>query len=794
MKKITPLFLLIFFLSANAFGQWTTTNLSEAKEQMGSVVYGSKVYFGGGGGPNLILFDVLNVVEIYDLTTGEWTQEHLSIPRQFTAAGAVGGKVFFAGGINFLNFEHYSRVDIFDTLTQVWTTAELPEQKFDVAAVTYGDRVFFAGGVNLATGINSAAVDIYNTSTGEWTTALLSEPGAVRAVVSGTKLVFVGASSMDIYNTATATWTTENLPDARLFSGVAAVGNQILIAGGMHFDNTPSDRVDIYDLGTGAWTISNLSVPRGFINNAATACGKAFFVGGGTFDLNTNTWISATDWVDIFDPATGEWTTDHISHSVINHSVVAHGNQVLIAGGADPAPPYSDFSTVDIYTCGGVVSDVWEPQKLNYTGPHSSFSVSMVDENVAWTIGVTGDFSVTPWIAGSDFAQNDFAKTVDGGQTWTVGTYPNSGIGIPSNIAAFDENTAWIAYQDFANGPKILKTTDGGLTWIEQNHGITSWVGHVYFWNSVNGLALGDVANGSIEIYTTGAGGQIWVKVPAANMPSLLPGEVGPWIWAYAFSGSDVYFATSVSRVFHSSNKGYTWEVWPGPPPGRDSESIAAKEDGTVVIAFDEVPDTTTNDHRCQLWRTSDEGSNWTEVTPDDDAYAVQGLEYIPGTGVLIGSFRRNNATGPFKTQISYDDGDTWIVIDEGTKVFAFDFLDATTGYATEFHNNGDPSFIYRYKGEPLVNAITERKSQRDEISVNPNPTSGMVTLRFKEKITGDCLLTVSDIYGRIFQSKILENAGGNEQAVDLAGLPAGMYLLTLSNESGSYCSKVLKQ
>ncbi|MEK7253701.1 MAG: PHB depolymerase family esterase, partial [Bacteroidota bacterium] len=133
--------------------------------------------------------------------------------------------------------------------------------------------------------------------------------------------------------------------------------NQILIAGGIHFDNTPSERVDIYDLSTGAWTMSNLSVSRGFINNAVTVCGKAFFAGGGIFDLPTLAWTSASDRVDIYDPTTGEWTTAQLSHSVINHSVVAIGNQVLIAGGGDPAPPYSDFSTVDIYSCPGTLLD-----------------------------------------------------------------------------------------------------------------------------------------------------------------------------------------------------------------------------------------------------------------------------------------------------------------------------------------------------------------------------------------------------------------------------------------------------
>lgn len=359
MKKLSTLLFFFLLIACNAVGQWTTTNLSEGRSAMGAVAYDSKVWFGGGFGSSI---EATDKVEIYNLVTAEWALEHLSIPRVFTAAGAAGGKILFGGGINFANFEHYSRVDIFDTETKTWTTAELPEQKMDIAAISYGEKVFFAGGVNLATGINSAAVDIYNTTTGEWTTTSLSEPGAVRAVASGSKLVFVGVAKMDIYDAATGSWTAENLPDARAFSGVVALGNKIMIAGGMHFDNTPSDRVDIYDLSTGGWAIASLSAPRGFLNNAATVCGKAIFAGGGTFNFNTNDWVSASDRVDIYNSATGEWTTDHLSHSVVNHSVVASGNQVFIAGGYT-APSLTLFSTVDVYTCGSVVSDGWHAHK-----------------------------------------------------------------------------------------------------------------------------------------------------------------------------------------------------------------------------------------------------------------------------------------------------------------------------------------------------------------------------------------------------------------------------------------------
>jgi len=419
MRTLLTLSLFSIFFCAQTLGQWATTNLSEGKTSMGSVAYGSKIYFGGGGD----LTEDIKKVEIYDVITGEWAAEQFSIPREFSAAGAAGGKVLFAGGINFYTLEHYSRVDIFDTLTHVWTTAELPEQKFDVAAISYGGRIFFAGGVNIITGNNSSAVDIYNTTTGTWTAASLSEPGEVRAVAIGSKLYFVGAGVMDIYDAAADSWTAIGLPDIRPFAGVAAVGNQIIIAGGMNLDNTPSARVDIYNLSTGTWAMANLSLPRAFINNAASVCGKAFFAGGGNFNLNAGAWTTATKLVDIYDSATGEWTAGQLSHPVVNHSVIAGGNRLLVAGGIDPADLTTVFSTVDIYTCSGVNAlSGQEPSEFKistYPNPTNGLMIANIKEKP------TGDCLLTVTdLRGQVLQSRKLESPVDSEQTLDLSGLP----------------------------------------------------------------------------------------------------------------------------------------------------------------------------------------------------------------------------------------------------------------------------------------------------------------------------------------------------------------------------------
>ncbi|HRK29049.1 MAG TPA: kelch repeat-containing protein [Chitinophagales bacterium] len=363
MKKLILFFCFIAVFAgatAEAQGTWWGTNLTQAKAAMGVAAHGSKVYFAGGfAAPTSF---GTNKVEIYDLLTQEWTMENLSVARGYLAGATNGDKIFFAGGMEELATPPitYSTVDIFNTQTNVWSVANLSVPRFAPAAASFGNKVLFAGGANAVLGVTYNTVDIYNTETEEWTTAALSEPRVAMGVaVAGGKAFFGGGfnlstvtNKVDIYDFATGTWTTDVLSEARGFVAATAVGTKVFFAGGMKTDNTPSSRVDIYDTATGEWTTANLSVARAFIgSNAASACGKAFFGGGGSFNLLSPSWVegTASNRVDIYNTLTNTWSTAQLSHHTIELGVVANGNNIFFASGSDMVNFY--FFTVDVYTC-----------------------------------------------------------------------------------------------------------------------------------------------------------------------------------------------------------------------------------------------------------------------------------------------------------------------------------------------------------------------------------------------------------------------------------------------------------
>lgn len=82
--------------SVPAFSQWSTDNLTTARDGHTATTVGTKAMFAGGysGGAS----NAIDSVEIYDDSTGTWSQATLSVARHSLAATTVGYKALFAGG------------------------------------------------------------------------------------------------------------------------------------------------------------------------------------------------------------------------------------------------------------------------------------------------------------------------------------------------------------------------------------------------------------------------------------------------------------------------------------------------------------------------------------------------------------------------------------------------------------------------------------------------------------------------------------------------------------------------
>jgi len=127
----------------------------------------------------------------------------------------------------------------------------------------------------------------------------------------------------------------------------------------------------------------------------------------------------------------------------------------------------------------------------------SSFlvDISFVNSNVGWAAG----------------HNRTLIKTTNGGQAWTVSTPINSGDIL--SVFFINEQIGWIG----SSTGLIYKTTDGGVTWNQQ-YNANKWITKIYFVSETTGFAVTHrydnvypYYNRMGEILKTTNGGQSWV-------------------------------------------------------------------------------------------------------------------------------------------------------------------------------------------------------------------------------------------------------------------------------------------
>jgi len=238
--------------------------------------------------------------------------------------------------------------------------------------------------------------------------------------------------------------------------------------------------------------------------------------------------------------------------------------------------------------------------------------VSAVSRDVAWASGTHGTY----------------LRTMDGGRTWIPAHVPDASALDFRAVVAFSADEAFLMSAGPGEQSRIYHSSDGGTHWQLQftNTNPKGFFDSMVFWDAKHGLVLGDPIpdeSGKLtfEVLLTDDG-QTWRIVPSASLPPAMEGE-----GAFAASNTciavvggisdpNLWFATGgkVARVFHSSDRGQSWEVFNTPiVHGAESAgifSIAFRDalHGAVAGGDYKHP----NDDGQNLAFTEDGGKTWT--------------------------------------------------------------------------------------------------------------------------------------------------------------------------------------
>lgn len=219
-----------------------------------------------------------------------------------------------------------------------------------------------------------------------------------------------------------------------------------------------------------------------------------------------------------------------------------------------------------------------------------------------------------------------------------------------------------ILVMGIASPGHIWKINKGDREWrkVYTNMDTLVFMDGMDFWNDSVGLVFGDPLDGYHFILKTVDAGESWIRIPKENLPARNKVEAG-----FAASGTSIVCVDSgiayiglggeKARVLITNDYGETWEVSETPilhgNGGKGIYSMAFKDALNGVIVGGNWEDIKCDSSKAF---TNDGGKTW---------LLASGIQHYRSCVTFVGD-SIYIATGTSGTDISYDNGKSWSILD----------------------------------------------------------------------------------------------------------------------------------
>jgi len=448
--------------------------------------------------------------------------------------------------------------------------------------------------------------------------------------------------------------------------------------------------------------------------------------------------------------------------------------------------------------------DLWQIMNGSDTLERLS-SIFFSDPNTGYIVGENGKI----------------LKTVDGGTNW-IQLNNNSNHNQLNSVFFIDNNTGYIAGSGI-----ILKTNNGGQTWETIYKNVNSIFNSIFFTSALEGFAVGE--NGLIvKITDIDNATYSWQPTAGLNNPNIAnpiakpiaattykvtitPNPSTGCSSAYADSVKVNYapFTTpEICLVSLRNNKNFI--IW-DKPMSSSIDSFYVWRESDISNVYDKIGATAYSDSSFFVDNTSnpDIQSNKYKISILDEcgmeseksynAHKTIHLSMNLGLtliweeyqGFSVNTYKIYRGTSPDNLTLigstagsnnQYTDNSAPI----GTLYYQVQGFGSNTCNPSKGYNSTLSNIIStNYNGITSINKIKE-------FSIFPNPTTGIVNIKFFDKTSQNQEIFITDILGNVVLSETISNQ--STARLDLSGLSNGIYSLTVSNSKNSTTEKIVLQ